>query len=132
MKDSGQLSCADCSACGYYKDIYLNRIQFVHQIDAPAAVFKDLYLWGGNSLCAELCGVQQKDLVGMGLEKIVFSDSLPRVIEAVRKLAIGKPAVKEDCTILINNRPFGSSAVRIAVYPLREPALAHLVLGVPL
>jgi len=132
VKDSGQIGCTDCSACGYYKDIYLNRIQFVHQIEVPAAVFKDLYLWGGNSMCAELCGVQQRDLVGMGLEKIVFSDSLPKVIEAVRKMAIAKAAVNKDCSILINNKSFGSRAVKIAVYPLREPTMAHLVLGVPL
>ena len=132
VKESGLLSCTDCSTCRYYVETYLHRIQFVHQIDVPAVVFKDLYLWGGNSLCADLCGVRQKDLVGMGLEKIVYSDSLPKVIEAVRKMAIGNPAGKEDCSISINNRSWGSREIRISVYPLREPSMAYLVLGVPL
>jgi hypothetical protein len=68
----------------------------------------------------------------MGLEKIVYSDSLPKVIEAVRKLAVGKPTIKEDCCISINNRFLGSRAIQISVYPLRQPSMAYLVLGVPL
>ena len=132
VKDSGLLSCTDCSTCRYYQEIYLHRIQFVHQIDVPAAVFKDLYLWGGNSLCADLCGVQQKDLIGMGLEKIVYSGSLPKVIEAVRKMAVGTPGIKKDCNILINNRSFGSREILVSIYPLREPAMTYLVLGAPL
>ena len=132
LKDSGLLRCRDCSTCRYYIETYLQRIQFVHQINAPAAVFKDLYLWGGNSLCADLCGVQQKDLVGMGLEKIIYPSSLPKVIEAVRKMAVGKPAVSENCRILINNRFFGSRAVEVSVHPLREPPRSYLALGISL
>ena len=126
------LRCTDCSTCRYYQEFYLHRIQFVHQIDVPAAVFKDLYLWGGNCLCADLCGVAQKDLIGMGLEKIVYSGSLPKVIEAIRKMALGRPGVKEDCNIFINNRPHGSREVLISIYALQEPAMTYLVLGAPL
>ena len=68
----------------------------------------------------------------MGLEKIVYSKSLPKVIEAVRKMAVGKPAVRENCSILINNKSCGSREVRLSVYPLHEPAMAYLVLGVPM
>ena len=50
------LECSDCLSCRYYMETYFPRIQFVHQFGMPAAVFKDLYLWGGNSQCAELCG----------------------------------------------------------------------------
>jgi len=132
VKGSGILSCTDCSTCRYYQEIYLHRIQFVHQIEVPAAVFKDLYLWGGNSLCADLCGVRQNDLIGMGLEKIVHSGSLPKVIEAVRKMAVGTPGIKEDCKISINSRPHGSREILVSIYPLREPAMTYLVLGVPL
>jgi hypothetical protein len=104
----------------------------VHQIDVPAAVFKDLYFWGGNALCAQLCDVGQKDLVGMGIEKIVHAASLPKVIEAVRKLAIGEPDFKEDCRIAIRNKHTGSREIRVCVYPLQEPPMAYLVLGLPL
>jgi len=132
VKDSGLLGCTECNTCRYYIETFLHRIQFVHQIDVPAAVFKDLYFWGGNALCAQLCDVGQKDLVGMGIEKIVHAASLPKVIEAVRKLAIGEPDFKEDCRIAIRNKHTGSREIRVCVYPLQEPPMAYLVLGLPL
>jgi excisionase family DNA binding protein len=132
VKDSGLLGCTDCSTCRYYQETYLHRIQFVHQIDLPAAVFKDLYLWGGNSFCAEICGLHQKDLVGMGIDKIVHADSLPKVIESIRKLALGEPEVKEDCNISVKREGEIPRQIRVSVYPLREPIMAFLVLGVPL
>ena len=131
VKDSGMMGCSNCSTCQYYVETYLHRIQFVHQIDIPAAVFKDLYLWGGNSHCADICCVQQKDLVGMGIEKIVHAESLPKVIESIRRLALGKPETKEDCSISIKNYQERSRKIRVSVYPLREPATAFLVLGIP-
>lgn len=132
VKDSGLLGCSDCNTCRYYIETFLHRIQFVHQIELPAAVFKDLYLWGGNSSCAEICSVQQNELVGMGIERIVHADSLPKVIEAIRKLALGEPKVQEDCIISIKNDRESPSEIRVSVYLLREPANAFLVLGVPL
>ena len=87
---------------------------------------------GGNTRCAEICGVPRKELVGMGIEKIVHAESLPKVIQGIRKLALGEPEVKEDCVILINNDRKGPKEVRVSVYLLHEPAHAYLVLGVPL
>ena len=132
VKDSGLLGCADCNTCRYYIETILRRIQFVHQIELPAAVIKDLYLWGGNSSCAEICGVSQEELVGMGIEKIVHAHSLPKVIESIRKFALGEPAVKEDCIISIKNDWESPRKVRVSVYLLHEPANAFLVLGFPL
>jgi hypothetical protein len=132
VRESGLLGCMDCSTCRYYIETYLSRIQFVHQIQVPAAVFRDLHLWAGNALCARLCSVGLKDLVGLGIEKLVHADSLPRVIEAVRKLALGDPAFKADCRIAVANKNTGCREMRISVYPLQEPALAYLVLGMPL
>jgi len=132
VKDSGLLGCSDCNTCRYYQETFLHRIQFVHQIELPAAVFKDLYLWGGNSSCAEICSVPQQELVGMGIEKIVHADSLPKVIEAIRKLALGGTGVKEECVISIKNDREGPREIRVSVYLLREPADAFLVLGCPL
>lgn len=132
VKDSGLLGCSDCCTCRYYLETFLHRIQFVHQIQLPAAVFKDLYLWGGNSSCAEICSVPLKKLIGLGIEKIVHADSLPKVIEAIRKLALGEPEVMEDCFISIKNDREGPRKIRVSVYLLREPANAFLVLGSPL
>jgi excisionase family DNA binding protein len=132
VKDSGLLRCSGCETCRYYIETFLPRIQFVHQIDMPAAVFNNLYLWGGNELCAGICGVQQKDLIGMGIEKIVHAASLPKVIEAVRKMAIGDPALVEYCRIALNKGHQDRQMIRVSVYPLREPAKAFLVLGEPI
>ena len=132
VKDSGLLGCSDCNTCRYYMETILHRIQFIHQIELPAAVFKDLYLWGGNSSCAEICSVTPEKLVGLGIEKIVHADSLPKVIEAIRKLALGEPEVKEDCIISIKNDRENPRKIRVSVYLLREPANAFLVLGFPL
>jgi hypothetical protein len=51
-------------------EIFLPKIHFVNQIDTPAAVIKDLYFWCGNSKWAQLCEVQKKDLIGLGIEEI--------------------------------------------------------------
>lgn len=124
--------CSDCCDCRYYHETYLRRIQFVHQINLPAAVFKDLYLWGGNALSAEICGVQQHELVGMGIEKIIDTESLPKVINTIRKLALGETEVKEACRITIKTNSQSAASLRLSVYPLREPATAFFALGVPL
>ena len=131
VKDTGLLGCSECDSCRYYLETFFARIQFVHQIDIPAAVFQNLYLWGGNSQCAEICGVEPKDLVGMGIEKIVHSDSLAKVIEALRKMAIGDPGLAESCSLSIKNGHGGQRQIRVSVYPLREPSGTFLVLGDP-
>src|SRR5210317_2390825 len=53
-KDSGLLRCSKCDQCRYYLETFYSRIQFIHQINMPAAVVKDFHLWGGNVHCAEL------------------------------------------------------------------------------
>jgi excisionase family DNA binding protein len=132
VKDSRLLGCSGCDNCHYYLEMFLPRTQFVHQIELPAAIFRNLYLWAGNAICADLCGVRQKDLIGMGIEKIVHTASLPKVIEAVRKFAIGNPSPVEHGTIFVNNGSGERQKIHISVYPLQEPAKAFLVLGQPI
>ena len=130
-KDSGLSGCAKCEACRFYQETFFSRIQFVHQIDVPAAVFKDLHLWGGNSSFAELCEYKAKDLIGLGIETIVHPISLATVISAARRRALGDPAVPKSCRIYIKNSDLGQQQIHVSVYPLREPAGAFLVLGEP-
>jgi hypothetical protein len=59
----------DCPDCKYYVETYLPKIQLIQQISSPAAISKDYYLWGGNKPWAELCGVSERDLPGMGIEQ---------------------------------------------------------------
>ena len=129
--DSGLLRCSGCYQCPYYLETIYPRIQFVHQIITPAAVFKDFHLWGGNAHCAELCEVHPKDLVGMGIEKIVHDSSLAKIIEAIRKMMLGNLAFEKSCHISVHNSYKGRREIQVSVYPLQEPENVFLVLGVP-
>ena len=71
----------ECSSAVLYCDItwnYLPSIKFIHQISCPAAVLKDLYLWGGNRAWAELCGIGGGDLPGMRIEQIFHPELLEK------------------------------------------------------
>ena len=129
VKDSGLLQCSDCAACTYYSETFFPRIQFVHQIGMPAAVIKGLYLWGGNSQCAELCGVPLDDLIGMGIEKVVHSSSLAQVIEKLRQIALGDSMAGSKCRINVKHNTEDSREISVWVYPLNEPDQTFLVLG---
>ena len=131
VKDSGLPGCTECDTCRYYLETFSPRIQLIHQLALPAAVFKDLHLWGGNSLCADVCRVAQKDLVGMGIEKIVHASSLAKVIEKVRQMALGETTVGDKCSIYVNMGVEGRQKIHVWVYPLIEPAGTFLVLGDP-
>jgi excisionase family DNA binding protein len=128
-KRSGYLGNSCCGSCRYYQEVFITRMQFMHQIDTPAAVFKDWYLWGGNSFCAELCEVEPNDLIGMGVETIVHPSSLAQVIAVARKAALTDAAVPGSCRIYIKNNHQVPRKIHVWAYPLREPAGAFLLLG---
>ena len=131
-KASSALQCDGfCDACEYYQEKYFTRIQFIYQINFPAAVCKDLYFWGGNSLWAELCEVQEKDLVGMGIEKICHSDSLEKVISNNKKRALGDHSAPRTDYIFLKNSKLNKIEVQIAIYPLKEPMGSWLLLAEP-
>ena len=121
----------NCGNCPYYIETFLPRIQFVHQIHMPAAIYKDLHLWGANSLCADLCQHNLEDIIGMGIEKIVHPRSLAAVIETTRKKALGDLTLPHNCTISINRQGQGELPVVASIHPLREPEGAFLVLAEP-
>ena len=129
-KDSHLLVCnGTCHKCQYYLDTYYCRIEFIHQLDFPAAVYKDLYFWGGNAKWAALCGVSEGDLVGMGIENVYHPDSLARMISDNKKRALGNPQAPRFGEIYIKHPKHGKLKVRIAVYPLLEPTDTWLLLG---
>jgi excisionase family DNA binding protein len=128
-RNSRELSCSiECEVCPYYHEIFLPRIQFVDQIDAPAAVFKDLYLWCGNEGCTEICGVAKKDLVGLGIEKIVHPSSLEKVISYAKEHRLGNIAFPTKCALNLKNSQSSKIAINTGIYPLTEPEKAFLVL----
>jgi excisionase family DNA binding protein len=129
-RDSSTLhDLAQCNECDYYRESYASRIEFIHQIAFPAAIHKDLYFWGGNRKWADLCEVQEKDLVGMGIEKVIHPDSLETVISNNKKRAFGDPSVPRTSYIFLKNSKRGKLEVQMAVYPLTEPSGTWLLLA---
>ena len=123
---------AQCSECDYYRETYYCRIEFIHQIALPAAIHKDLYFWGGNRKWAELCEVQEKNLVGMGIEKVIHPDSLETVISNNKKRALGDPLAPRTAHTFLKNSKLGKLEIQIAVYPLTEPSGTWLMLAEPI
>lgn len=131
-KEIGSLECpTDCPDCNYYVKTYLPKIQFIRQISSPAAISKGLYLWGGNNAWAELCGVDERDLPGMGIEQVFHADSLEMIIAGIKKRTLGDPSVTKSYSTFFKNDEIGKIAVRISVYGLNDPDDALLILGEP-
>lgn len=129
-KESHALICnGQCHRCGYYRDVFYPRIQFIQQIAFPAAVYKELYLWGGNRKWSELTGQPETELVGLGIEKICHPASLGEFITNDKKRSLGNPRAPRTETIYIRHAQRGRVRVRIAVYPLSEPSGTWLLLG---
>ena len=122
---------ATCNECEYYKDTYYTRIEFIHQLDFPATIYKDLYFWGANKKWAEMCEVKERDLVGMGLEKVIHPDSLETVISNNKRRALGDPMAPRTTQLFLKNSKLDKLEVKIAVYPLTEPAGTWLMLAEP-
>lgn len=120
-----------CDECLYYQETYLSRIKFIHQIDLPAGIFRELCFWGGNRRLAELCGIQEKDLVGMGIERMVHPESLEAVISDAKKMALGDTRVVGTKSIFLKKDPYGKIRVFFSAYPLSKPVGAFLMLSEP-
>jgi len=121
----------ECYECQYYQEIYLPRIQFIYQINLPAAVYADFCLWGGNRKWADLCGIREKDLIGMGIERVVHPDSLETMISEVKRRALGNPDISRTHTLFLKNKLNGKLRVRNSVYPLSDPVGTFLSLVEP-
>lgn len=128
-KESKRLHCPDgCEQCRYYRDIYLPRIDFIHQIELPAAVCKGLYFWGANNRLAEISRIPQKNFPGTGIESVIHPDSLEAVISNIKKMELGEP-VPMTQSIFLKNKPSGKLRSTICMSPLNEPSGAFLILA---
>jgi excisionase family DNA binding protein len=122
-------SSKECDRCQYYVEIFFPRVHFVNQIDMPAAVIKGLYFWCGNTKWAELCEVQKKDLVGIGIEDIVHPSSLASVISCAKRRSLGDFEIPEKCSLCIKNSRAGKLKIEVGLFPLTEPKGSFLVLA---
>jgi len=130
-KNSSRLHCSNrCNECGYYQDIYLPRIQFIHQIGFPAAVGKGLFFWGVNSRWSKICQVPQKDFPGTGIEHVIDQESLAAVISDIKKIELGE-SVQPAKMVFFKNEPEGRLADIVSFLPLIEPPGAFLILAIP-
>ena len=118
----------ECDLCQYYAEIFLPRIHFVNQINTPAAVIKELYFWCGNSKWAQLCGVQKKNLIGLGIEEIVHPSSLEIMISRAKRRSLGDFEIPEKFTLNLRNHQSGKVSVLVGGYPLAMPEGAFLLL----
>ena len=66
----------NCYECQYFGEYYGPRVSFIHQIEKPAVIYKDLNLWMGNKAWVKLCGAELWQLIGAGLEEFLHPDSL--------------------------------------------------------
>ena len=132
-KDSNRLKCRNsCHDCRYYQEIHLPRIQFVHQFRCPAAVHKDLYIWAGNSALGELCGISNKDFIGMGIEQLIYGESLGSFISNIRKWKRGDAGPLSSYPVFLKANGSGKIKAKLSVLPLQEPIGAYLISAAPL
>lgn len=129
-RDAASTYCrGQCGDCRYFQETFLPRLQLVHQLALPAAVYKDFYLWCGNRKWARIIGCAERDLIGLGIEQVFHPDSLRVVMASFKKRALGDPAAPGVDDVFLTNERNEKIALSISVYPLVEPAGAWLLLG---
>ena len=128
-RGSSKLDCTvECFECGYYQEIHFPRIQFIHQLDFPAAVCKGLFFWGANSRWAAINRISQKEFPGMGIERLIHPNSLEMVISAIRKMELGE-SLPMTFNIFLKGKPKGKQEASISFLPLNEPPGTFLFLA---
>jgi len=128
-KGSSKLGCpVECYECRYYQEIYLPRIQFIHQLDFPAAVCNGLFFWGANSRWAAINRISRKTFPGIGMEGLIHPDSLEGIISAIRRMELGE-SLPMTFNILLKSDTKGKQAVSISFIPLNEPPGTFLFLA---
>lgn len=122
-RQSQDLQCPiDCHECRYFGEYYGPRVAFIHQMDKPAAVYKNLYLWSGNRAWADLCGVDVARLIGAGIEEFVHPDSLKMVISYNKRRSVGDSSVPDRYKVFFTDNGHRKIEVHLAITPLTKPS----------
>ena len=111
-----------CHECLFFYEYYVPHVSFVHQIDRPAAIYKDLCIWAGNGAWAELCGREAKDLIGIGIEEFIHSDSLTLIIRWSKRLSRGEGAVPFGSRAFFNGKNGSMIETLLSISPLKKPS----------
>jgi len=129
-KGSSGIQCpTSCIQCRYYQDVLFPKIQFVHQLEVPAVVVKDLLFLAANSAFADMCRLKPEAIPGLGAERILHPDSLPKVLKNARLRSLNDREVPRNYHVFARTKINGRTPARVTVYPLNEPSGAYLVLG---
>ena len=112
----------NCHECRYFGEYYGPRVAFIHQIDKPAAVYKDLSLWSGNKAWADLCGIEAERLIGAGIEDFIHPDSLKMFISYNKRRNQGDPTVPERHKVFFSNKTGGKVEISLSISPLIRPS----------
>ena len=111
----------ECHECPFFYEFYVPRVSFIHQIDRPAAIYKDLCLWAGNGAWAELCGVETKELIGTGVEEFIHADSLTAIIRWSKRLSQGDNAVPFGYRAFFKGKNGERIETFLSISPLKKP-----------
>lgn len=101
---------------------------FIHQIDKPAAIHKDLYLWSGNKAWVDLCGVDVEQLIGSGIEGFVH-DSLGMFISYNKRKIQGDQTFSDRIQVLLRDKTEPKIKVYLTTTPLKRPSGAWLAMA---
>lgn len=120
--DSGQRCSIDCSECQYFFDHFIPYTSFIHQMTIPAAILKDLYIWSGNNVWADLCGVDIKKLIGIGVEEIIHPESIKIIINYFKRIQQGDTSCVLKSPVYFEKQNGKKIRSFLSIVPLREPA----------
>lgn len=102
----------NCHKCQYFGEYYSPGLAFIHQLEKPAGVLKDLDMWSGNKAWAELCSVEIVSLIGVGIEEFIHPDSLKELIGFNKMLNQKDPALPDKLRVIL----ISQNKVKIPVY----------------
>jgi PAS domain-containing protein len=127
VRASATVRCNEpCLKCRYFTEIYMPRLQMVFQHQGPAAIIKGLNIWAGNQAFADLCGLSDVNLIGIGIERVVHSDSLLVAMDELKRIDLEGLDGPRAYDIRLKGKDSPAN-VKASVYPLTEPEGAVLV-----
>jgi excisionase family DNA binding protein len=120
-RSPGNRCSTDCPECSYFHEYHAPCMSFIHQINNPAAIYKDLYIWSGNSAWADLCGVATEDLIGAGAEEFIHPESLKNIIDYDRKTRLGRRSEVLRLNLFFTSRDKKKIKTDLSLSPLKDP-----------
>lgn len=118
-----------CSECRYFHEYYGPRMAFIYQMEIPAAIYKDLYLWSGNKAWADLCGVDIEQLIGAGVEEFIHPDSLKIIVNYNKKIQQGVTSGVFRYNVFFETNNGGKIRANLSISPLIRPSGTWLALA---